>query len=83
MQKTQRFFLEIYYIDSISSLIYISNLVGVLGIPDIQAEQLYVILKNRGKVEFTFSESEDDETMANKSKRLNKIGIENKIISYD
>lgn len=83
MQKTQRFVLEIYYIDSISSLIYISNLVGVLGIPDIQAEQLYVILKNKGKVEFTFSELEDDETIANKSQRLNKIGIENKIISYD
>lgn len=83
MQKTQRFVLEIYYIDTIPSLIYISNLVGILAIPDIQAEQLYVLLKNKGKVEFTFSDLEDAETRENKSKRLNKIGIENKIIAYD
>jgi regulatory protein YycH of two-component signal transduction system YycFG len=81
MQVKRKHIIEIKYSDDIPISVYISSFVSNFMMPDIQAEQLYMLMKKNGKVDLTYFAYDD--VIKSKSDFLSKSGIENIIKVYE
>jgi predicted ATP-grasp superfamily ATP-dependent carboligase len=78
MAKDENFALEIYYNESVSYMIFTSFLVTEFSMPDSQADQIFLILRNNKKI--TLFKNFDKDILLEKSERFEDLGIDNKII---
>lgn len=78
MAEDENFALEIFYNESISYLMFTSFLVTEFSMPDSQADQIFLILRNNKKITL-FKKSKKD-SLLEKSEGFEKLGMDTKII---
>jgi hypothetical protein len=81
MDEKQGKALKIYFNEELSYGFWVSFLTSSFSMPDTQADQIYIILKNNNEL-ILFNGLSDGE-LEDKKNILEENGIECKVVSYD